>query len=333
MSLIIGWFLDDDHDFDTLMVTTLLGSVGLFLLSLSTNVQAADPSLLGISETSQYDIIDETSSLTKYDAFYPSRDEINRIVPERDEIGSYTCYKPYSLFGEELSHISEEDASMLQRMATNNDNCSISIKPTAPTSLPRPASSIKGSISHLSLSNNITTEEDSFILLTYQQRRSPFNSKSRIYNSTNNIPLLNEYLPPSFELARLPYPPPEAPIAVLITLFPGYYKNSNNLYRNPSQLPPPLLPIPPQQQEEDHFYLQCSLAKHYQQQSKWIMKSFLSSTFCLGVVYGMTQSLVYLYLHDTLMLPMHMIGVIGFMMVSSDLLANQFVIWVSAGKK
>jgi cytochrome c oxidase assembly factor CtaG len=50
--------------------------------------------------------------------------------------------------------------------------------------------------------------------------------------------------------------------------------------------------------------------------------------FCLGVVYGMTQSLVYIYLHDTLKLPMHMIGIIGLIMVSADLLAGRLVIWV-----
>jgi hypothetical protein len=259
MSLIIGWFLDDDHDFDTLMVTTLIGSVILFLLSLSTNVQAADASLLDIPGCEE---IGETSPLTKHAL---------KSTESNMTSGSYICYKPYSLFGEELSHISEEDASMLQRMATTN---SASIRP-----LPRPAS-ISSSTQSSCLSLNTTTHtipthaisHEDLILPTYnkQLQISPLKSISR-----NNFPntLLQENSPPSFELARLPYPPPEAPVVVLVTLFPGYYQNHNYHHRNPLQLPQPLLPIPPQQLEEEYYYLQCSLATHYQQQSKWILKS------------------------------------------------------------
>jgi hypothetical protein len=131
-----------------------------------------------------------------------------------------------------------------------------------------------------------------------------------------------ENSPPSFELARLPYPPPKAPIIVLITLKPNYYKTHPPSYRNTC------LPA------EEEYYHQCSLAAHHhQQQSKWILKSFLSSLFCLGIVFGMTQPLLYIYLHDSMGVPMHSIGIIGSMIIVSDLLATRLVISVSIIKK
>lgn len=246
MTLGIGWSLDDDHDFDTLMVTILIGSVILFLLSLSTSVQSADPSLLGIVCT---EAVDETSPLTKQSV---------------DTSGLY--YKPYSLFGEQLSHISEEDASMLQRMATTNN--SVSIRP-----LPRHAS-IAGSES----SNH---NDHPFYAVVYP----PFNS------------------PPSFELARLPYPPPLSPIIVLITFVPGYCQQHDDEYHYP-------------------------LTTYHHQPSKWIVKSFICSMFSLGIVFGMTQTLLFPYLHDLLDFPMHIIGIIGLIMIVADLLASLLVIRV-----
>ncbi|CAO3640585.1 unnamed protein product [Mucor hiemalis] len=283
MALSIGWFLDDDHDFDTLMVTTLVGSVILFLLSLSTNVQAADHELLDVPESEE---IDETSPLVKHS------------MQPAETSSSYVCYKPYSLFGEQLSHISEEDASMLQRIATIN---SLSIKPPAKASL-----------------------HSSF--LSFYAEDIPKQYTNPQISRSNNYPAypLHEISPPSFELARLPYPPPEAPTVVLIVLFPVYLRNSQ--YRSSQSTAQPNL----LQQEEEYYYLQCSLEthQHYQQRSRWIIKSFISSILCLGVVYGMTQSLVYLYLHDTLGLPMHMIGIIGLISIAAELLADNLAIWV-----
>ncbi|ORX43021.1 hypothetical protein DM01DRAFT_1387221, partial [Hesseltinella vesiculosa] len=172
----IGCFLDDDHDFDTLMGTMLVGCMGLFLLSLSTTVQPADPLLLGLKmensplETSpllanSYYDDDElttkasplhhdlerqprgstarlkpslksslssplyhqqqqrrsTTSLAMEDAFYS--------LPYDQAYPSYYHQKPYRYYhGDQLSHISEEDASMLQRMAST-------ITPRAPSIL------------------------------------------------------------------------------------------------------------------------------------------------------------------------------------------------------
>ncbi|GAA5807186.1 hypothetical protein MFLAVUS_000541 [Mucor flavus] len=280
MSVCIGWFLDDDHDFDTLMVTTLIGSVILFLLSLSTNVQAADVSLLDIVQCQEE--IDETSPLTKH------------ALQRTETTSSYIYYKPYSLFGEHLSNISEEDASMLQRMTTTN---STSIRP------------LPASLHSSCLSQNL---EDAPTPYHHSYHPMPYTPP---ISRNNNVPIhfIDENLPPSFELARLPYPPPEAPIVVLITFFPGYYQN-HQYSRHSHNVSP---------QEEDYYHLHC-----YHQQSKWILKSFMSSLFCLGVVYGMTQSLLYIYLHDTLNLPMHLVGIIGLIMIAADLLASKLVIWI-----
>ncbi|CAO3625658.1 unnamed protein product [Mucor fragilis] len=315
MTLGIGWSLDDDHDFDTLMVTILIGSVILFLLSLSTTVQAADPSLLGIICNE----IDETTPLAKH-ASQPA-----------DTSSSYVYYKPYSLFGEQLSHISEEDASMLQRMTTTNN--SVSIRP-----LPRPASICSGSshftssTTHLYNNQHMPCTAAPAAATEYEDSACFFHSTlpSTVHPASYHHPLqYNPYQfsgdlensPPSFELARLPYPPAQSPAVVLIMLIPGYHPNQSS-YQPTNQIPASSTVV-----AEDDYYHQCSIATHHhQQQSKWILKSFICSTLCLGVVFGMTQSLLYIYLHDNLRFPMHLIGVIGLTTISADLLASKLVI-------
>ncbi|KAK4515789.1 uncharacterized protein ATC70_010743 [Mucor velutinosus] len=315
MTLGIGWSLNDDHDFDTLMVTILIGSVILFLLSLSTTVQAADPSLLGITCNE----VDETTPLAKH------------ALQRTNTSSSCVYYKPYSLFGEQLSHISEEDASMLQRMTTANN--SVSIKP-----LPRPASVCSGlsyltnTTTHLHNNQHIpgtaapaaATEYEDSACFFHPTLPSTMHSASYQHPSQYNPYQINYELgnsPPSFELARLPYPPAQSPAVVLITLIPGYHQNQS------SHQPTNQIPISATVVAEDDYYHQCSLATHhYQQQSKWILKSFICSTLCLGIVFGMTQSLLYIHLHDNLKFPMHLIGVVGLATISADILASKLVI-------
>lgn len=284
MTLGIGWSLDDDHDFDTLMVTILIGSVILFLLSLSTSVQAADPSLLGIVCN---EVVDETSPLSKQN------------LQSADTSGSFMYYKPYSLFGEQLSHISEEDASMLQRMATTNN--SVSIRP-----LPRHASICSGSSY---TSNHHHHHHHHHVVAEYEDSacfyQHPFYPHAAVAytNHPHAFFYLENNSPPSFELARLPYPPPLSPVIVLITLVPGCYQNL-------------------QSHDEEHTYPPTSYP------STWIVKSFICSMFSLGLVFGMTQTLLFPYLHDILEFPMHMIGMIGLIMIFADLLASRLVIRV-----
>ncbi|KAG0167391.1 hypothetical protein DFQ30_006121 [Apophysomyces sp. BC1015] len=81
MAVVLGICLRNDHDFDTLLVTSLIGSVILFLLSMSTTVEP-------IVEQKPSDL----SLLKNAPSFEDTR-----------------TYKPYCLFGEHLSHISEEE--------------------------------------------------------------------------------------------------------------------------------------------------------------------------------------------------------------------------------
>lgn len=297
MTLGIGWSLDDDHDFDTLMVTILIGSVLLFLLSLSTSVQTADPSLLGIVCN---EVVDETSPLSKQN------------LQSADTSGSFMYYKPYSLFGEQLSHISEEDASMLQRMATTNN--SVSIRP-----LPRHASICSGSSHTSNHHHQHHPSHHPVVAAEYEDSACFYHPFPPYHHAVVYNPQAIFYLennsPPSFELARLPYPPPLSPVIVLVTLVPGYQQPQQTQQQQQNYLPI----------DEEYHY---PLTSYNHQPSKWIVKSFICSMFSLGLVFGMTQTLLFPYLHDILEFPMHMIGFIGLIMIVADLLASLLVIRV-----
>ncbi|CEG73989.1 hypothetical protein RMATCC62417_09266 [Rhizopus microsporus] len=192
----IGCFLEGDHDFDTLMVVLLIGSVALFLLSLSTSVQAVDPALL------------------------VGRQHQPLLTTE-------IIYKPYHVFGEHLSHISEEDASMLQRMATTHSK----------------------------------------------------------YTS-----IIDQYA--SFDLVRLPHPPASSASIVLMSS------------------------------------LKISCSHEEDAQEKRVARSMQISFLCLGIVRGMTQSVIYLFLYDKLKMPTYIIGAVGSMEIFSSLLADRLLIHV-----
>ncbi|KAI8073803.1 hypothetical protein BC940DRAFT_343392 [Gongronella butleri] len=159
----IGCFLDDDHDFDTLMGTMLIGCMGLFLLALSTTVQPADPALLGLkmedslmetspllpkswyydddashadewllsyarapcSATSSSSSLPSTMAATPTAALDTSRKPQKKKKRRKGRIrvpdDAFVCSMDMPTryyYGDQLSHISEEDASMIQRMAS-----------------------------------------------------------------------------------------------------------------------------------------------------------------------------------------------------------------------
>ncbi|CAO3641386.1 unnamed protein product [Cunninghamella blakesleeana] len=159
-ALCIGCFLDDDHDFDTLMGTVLIGCVALFLLSLSTTVQPADPLLLGFKleeqsmETSPLLYHQNVISIDCYDNdfhqqlpsqsyysthpynnynynyYYNNNNSNNNNNNNNNSqlhyvtsslLDSTTYYYRYNnLHGDHLSRISEEDASMLQNVSIHS---------------------------------------------------------------------------------------------------------------------------------------------------------------------------------------------------------------------
>ncbi|KAG2233117.1 hypothetical protein INT48_005861 [Thamnidium elegans] len=84
----------------------ITGMVFLLLISLLfTSVEPANANQLDISE--------EQAPLLLKNALHLTADQNSILFPS---------YKPYSIFGEQLSHISEEDASQLDRMFTNTDD-------------------------------------------------------------------------------------------------------------------------------------------------------------------------------------------------------------------
>ncbi|KAI8371637.1 uncharacterized protein BYT42DRAFT_501827 [Radiomyces spectabilis] len=236
------------------MGTTLIGSMALFLLSLSTTVQPADPSLLAVPEVQ--------APLMK-----------NALQPVESRTSNH-FYKPYSLFGEQLSHISEEDASMLQRMSSQQ----------RPTSL----------ASRLSYGSRTTTAGFAYYI-DYPWIAASRTPITRTSTTPNNGPECQPIVLPSLELALLPLSSCEAPMAVLMTLWPP-------------------LRFPPDEEELIYSYpIAVSAATQY---------SLILSMALLGMAWAMMNSFLFLYLYDSLHLPMYTVGIIGAVTAVTDTLAK-----------
>lgn len=109
MTGLIGWLINitEDRFLDTILLTMwITGMVFLLLISLLfTSVEPANATQLNISE--------EQAPLLLKNALHLTADQNSMLFPS---------YRPYCIFGEQLSHISEEDASQLDRMFTNTDD-------------------------------------------------------------------------------------------------------------------------------------------------------------------------------------------------------------------
>lgn len=109
MTGLVGWLINitEDRFLDTVLVTMwMIGMVLLLLIALLfTSVEPANANQLDISE--------EQAPLLLKNALHLTADQ-NSI--------SFPSYRPYSIFGEQLSHISEEDASQLDRIFTNTED-------------------------------------------------------------------------------------------------------------------------------------------------------------------------------------------------------------------
>lgn len=109
MTGLVGWLINitQDRFLDTVLVIMwMIGMVSLLLIALLfTSVEPANANQLDISE--------EQAPLLLKNALHLTADQ-NSI--------SFPSYRPYSIFGEQLSHISEEDASQLDRMFTNTED-------------------------------------------------------------------------------------------------------------------------------------------------------------------------------------------------------------------
>lgn len=98
--------LSKDRYLDLVLISTyLIGMVLLFIIALffTTHVEPVNASQLDISE--------EQAPLLLKNALQSTSDPLQ-----------YPIYKPYSIFGEQLSHISEEEQSQLDRVFTTTDD-------------------------------------------------------------------------------------------------------------------------------------------------------------------------------------------------------------------
>lgn len=309
MTIVIGWFLDNDHDFDTLMVNILIGSVVLFLLSLSTTVNA-DPDLIREDEHSPLNNARQAS-----------------FGSTKKKSGSVAyCYTPYRLFREPLSHISEEEDNVVQRVQTTNST-------TRPLPMPpRPESANSNVSTTLSImtTTNISAAPDHVNSCIYCLPPSldSGNRMNYFYTPNSSSMYLNHradtlWLSSSFDLAQLPCPPLSSSVLTLGLLVPRHQYNSDleNCY------PPPGDFEDDDQDDSErgrsrHCFSSFSSSSH---QGQWNQNMFLFSFFCTGIAFGMIQTLSLLYMHHVLLLPMHFIGFIGSVMIFSEILAN---VWI-----
>ncbi|CAO3634923.1 unnamed protein product [Mucor fragilis] len=104
IGLVISAMTEDRYLDIILIGVYTIGMVLLLVVALVfTTVEPAN--------ASQLDISDEQAPLLLKNALFLTADQNNLVA-----------YRPYSIFGEQLSHISEEDASQLDRMFTREDS-------------------------------------------------------------------------------------------------------------------------------------------------------------------------------------------------------------------
>ncbi|CDS08039.1 hypothetical protein LRAMOSA01988 [Lichtheimia ramosa] len=322
MAVGIGWSLDDDHDFDTLMGTILIGAVLLFLVSLSTTVIPADPSLLESPEDDPNDHLTpllkpaptspiSPSSPTHHHQYYthhhhhPSQHYVTTTNTNDLEASIHVMsqyyyepryfYKPYNLFHEQLSHISEEDASMLQQMASQHDTVK-ALQEETMTTEDETATTTSSHDAPLSPSARGQSDEPTFRSSSQYWATTTMaaTSASTTANDIHTDAIFDAM--PSLQLALMPSPPPETPMLILpVAMVPnGFFETDDDL--------------------DDE---RC--------RQRWPVCSLLVTVFSMGTVSAMMNALLYIYLHDGLGLPMHMIGIVGMVSTASKVAAKPIV--------
>lgn len=154
-----------------------LGSVLLLLIALLgfVSVEPANAQQLNIS--------DEQAPLLLKNALHLTADQNSMNFP---------TYRPYSIFGEQLSHISEEDASQLDRMFTNTEE---SIRPM----------------------NSRDSFAPSFYSNTSYHLHHPSSRMSEGVENGNNLSMTLVPMVPYNALALLPLPTPTDPLVAFFS--------------------------------------------------------------------------------------------------------------------
>lgn len=403
----IGCFLDDDHDFDTLMGTVVIGCAALFLLSLSTTVQPADPMLLGL-QSEEYSSMETSPLLSKpplLPQYYINNDstifsqqaqrlsihhhyhhfhhhyhhhhhhhhhqqqytdhsngnqlDYNRSTcvdpnsaksptPLIDQSTTtfpsspyyYTAYKPYSLFGDHLSHISEEDITTLQQPSTPPRASSIATTKTGsmdylldnstfqftPVSYsPITAASASSSPALSSPPTPLPTDQPTLLLEPPSLKCDDLYHKRRSHRSSPSITLTSSFSSASsafqsMSLALLPYPPGDIPMAVLITLFPRFRPSSFQKH-------------PPHHGSKHCPGISSTLVDRNDDDEddddgddeKQAHLLIMSNCFIMGLVYAPMVLWAPLIYYDYFALPMHSVGLMVLVGCMADMITTHCV--------
>ncbi|KAI8145367.1 hypothetical protein BJV82DRAFT_535509 [Fennellomyces sp. T-0311] len=215
------------------------------------------------------------------------------------------AYKPYSLFGEPLSHISEEDASMLRRMASSNSqlmrhNSSHSINSTT-TTASGAALAASGSvpITMYGSTNTTTTQHPLDFFSSAWRRHNSITQQQQPQLPPNvNVnahqqppaPPQPEQLTSSAELSLLPLPPHKTPMSVLLLLHVDGGTFSDQMIQ-------------------------------------WQIQSMALTTLMLGIIFGMMNTMLFIYLYQVLDLSMWVLGVAGMVPVLSEMAVHLSARW------
>lgn len=281
MAVIIGWSLDEDHDFDTLMGMVLTGSILLSLLSLSTTVSPADPALLGV----QHLVVDDDQLLApagEHSPLLKSTQDLSTTTTvisysERPPL-SNRFYRPYCLFNEQLSHISEEeDSSQLQRVASD-----ASARQYA-------NSTIEEEESATATAAAVAEIPDIESVCSSGQYWAANTTASTTANNIHDDELFN--FVPSLPLVLFPSPTPESPMIALAAT---------------------VLAFPDDEPDTGPMFVIC----------------LLTTMALLGIASAVVNALMYIYLHDNLGLPMHLVGLVGMLDIAAHVAARHLVRWV-----
>ncbi|KAI8984741.1 hypothetical protein BDF20DRAFT_861528 [Mycotypha africana] len=252
-------------------------------------------------------------------------------------------YKPYSLFAEQLSHISEEDASQLDRVWTNNNT------PTVDHSL-RPVDSRDSAHSYYSQQSTHTAISGPYIYNTYSRQSAAANSSildydsflGAQYNNENNTNNNNNYMSgttiaptnavvASNALALLPAPTPTIPLVAFYSLFISRKPKATRLIESYGQSEDSYDNMEEQQVEVDgneaddesnYFYCynnyyhrnslqQQLLQQQWQQQQKakiWRMITLRLTLLCLGTMYSLQNTFLFVYMYSHLQIAISLIA-------------------------
>jgi hypothetical protein len=258
MTGLIGWLISDinEEEEELNLILMIIWIIGMtFLLIISLLFISVEP-----ANSNQLDISDEQAPLLLKNALHLTADQNN-----------YPSYKPYSIFGEQLSHISEEDASQLDRIFTNTDD---SLRHVDSFDSIRTASFYSGNGGGLHHSPSFATRQD---------------DNNNYISSMTIIPIV-----PSNALALLPLPTPTDP---LVAFFPWMRseqeEEEQDIYAN---------------QYPFYYYNNRNNNNAMNKMNNWKLNTLSLTLFLLGVSYALLNTFLFVYIYSILEISIYIIA-------------------------